>query len=254
MKLDLNLKRIFLIAKASIKSNEQDSLLGIGWTLIWPVASVAILYFAFRSRFDIAESDYLLYLLVGVVLVNYFISCTSTLIPVLQYQRGIILNSLATVQEIQCAHFVAISYKLFIELLLCICVSLVRSSFTLFDLSLLFIFVALFLFFTFNLCYCLSITYCYLRDIRYLWTLGSRMLLFVTPIFYQLEELSELGRLIISYGNPLTSFVLVIRGTLILEEPIPAWAVVYSLILVIFSIFLTQLVNQVFSRRAMENV
>jgi ABC-type polysaccharide/polyol phosphate export permease len=60
----------------------------------------------------------------------------------------------------------------------------------------------------------LSVLYCFARDVEHIWSIASRMLLFITPVFYAPEMLSVPARLAVRWLNPLTPHVLALRAAL----------------------------------------
>ena len=53
------------------------------------------------------------------------------------------------------------------------------------------------------------------RDTEHIWTLVTHLLMFVTPVFYGLDTLSAPARFVIYWLNPLTPFLVALRGALI---------------------------------------
>ena len=63
----------------NIKVRYQHSLLGVGWTVLSPLLTTAVLSIVFMTLFRQAAPDYPAYLLSGLLLWNFFVQTTSTM-------------------------------------------------------------------------------------------------------------------------------------------------------------------------------
>ena len=72
--------------------------------------------------------------------------------------------------------------------------------------------------------------HCFARDVEHIWSLVSRLLLFVTPVFYGLADLSPRARTLVAWLNPLTPFLVAVRAALI-DQAIPPLVYGYALLL-----------------------
>lgn len=70
---------VFLLALRNIKVRYQHSVLGVGWTVLSPLLTTAVLSIAFTTVFRQAAPDYPAYLLAGLLIWNFFIQTSSTI-------------------------------------------------------------------------------------------------------------------------------------------------------------------------------
>ena len=60
-----------------------------------------------------------------------------------------------------------------------------------------------------------AVVHSFARDIEHIWSLVTHLLMFVTPVFYGLDSLSAPARFVIYWLNPLTPFLVALRGLFI---------------------------------------
>jgi ABC-type polysaccharide/polyol phosphate export permease len=157
------------MTRAEFRLSDHNSILGVLWSLINPVLTLAVMYFIFRDRFGKTIHTYQLYLLIGISCVNFFIAATASLVKVFPDNRGFILNTTAPREIVILAKLFIHTYKFIIELALCLALSLYCGVFSsaglLAALPLLLSYIALVL--SFGLI--LSVSYCFVSDIGHIW-------------------------------------------------------------------------------------
>ena len=145
---------------------------------------------------------------IAIVCVNYVIQAAGTVMLALRQNREVVLNSPLHRECLLLAEFLYASVKLGLELSLCLLFSAGIDELSLLRLPLLFPAVLGLGAFVFGLGLGMSLLYCLFRDMQHFWTLGSRILFFVTPVFYPLSALSPQAAALLRAANPLTSFVI----------------------------------------------
>ena len=88
------------LIRTDIKVRDHNSILGALWSLIGPVALAIIMYLIFRMNIGSQIEAYPLYLLVGIVFVNYFITSTSYLLKVFHVNKSTVLETLVTDEHV----------------------------------------------------------------------------------------------------------------------------------------------------------
>ena len=200
------------MVRANIKASDYHSFLGGMWSLVGTSVMLAALYLVFSRRFGQGIRGYPLYLLTGIILVNFFITATSYLLKVLIFNRDIALNSTIPRENLVLATISINAWKLGIELAICTLLSLGYGFYS-WRSALLFLPVLLaFLALVLGVGLALSLFYCFARDVEHIWGIFSRLFLFITPVFYTLDSLSPAMRAAILYLNPLTPFLLAFRA------------------------------------------
>ena len=200
------------MVRANIKASDYHSFLGGLWSLIGTAVMLASFYYVFRKHFGQGIPGYPLYLLTGIIMVNFFITATSHLLKVLSYNRDIALNSTIPRENLVLATISINAWKFAIEMAICTAISMVYGFYT-WGSALLFIPVLLsFLALVLGVGLALSLSFCFARDVEHIWAIFSRLFLFVTPVFYTAGSLSPTMRLLMSYLNPLTPFLKAFRA------------------------------------------
>lgn len=200
------------MVRANIKASDYHSFLGGIWSLIGTAATLAALYFVFSRRFGQNIQGYPLYLLAGIIVVNFFITATSYLLRVLIFNRDLALNSTIPRENLVLATISINAWKLGIELAICTLLSLAYGLYSWLSALLFFPVLLAFLAMVLGVGLALSLLYCFARDVEHVWAIFSRLFLFVTPVFYTLDSLSPAMRPVIRYLNPLTPFLEAFRA------------------------------------------
>ena len=200
------------MVRANIKASDYHSLLGGLWSLLGTAAMLAALYLVFSRPFGRGLPGYPLYLLVGIVAVNFFITATSSLLKALIFNRDIALNSTIPRENLILATFSINAWKLAIELLICAGLGLAYGFFGVRSALLLLPVLAAFLALVLGVGLALALLYCFARDVEHVWAIVARLFLFVTPVFYARETLSPSMRTLITWANPLTPFLEAFRA------------------------------------------
>ena len=217
--------------RANIKASDYHSFLGGLWSLVGTTVMLVALYFVFSKHFGTGIRGYPLYLLVGIILVNFFITATSYLQKVLIYNRDIALNSTIPRENLMLATISINAWKLVIELMICTAVSL-GYGFYGWRSALLFLPVFLsFMALVLGIGLALSLFHCFARDVEHVWAFFSRLFLFATPVFYTVDSLSPTMRTLILYLNPLTPFLQAFRQIFLHGGALAAPLLVHCLLL-----------------------
>lgn len=192
------------LAKADFKLRNEGSYLGILWYLLNPLLTFALLMTVFSGNLGRDVPSYPLYMLLGIIMFNFFQQTTIQSAMVLQQSRGIVRSIRfpheALVVSIVLRNLVAHGFEI-----------VVFSAFLLFfNASLgglaVYVLIALFLsLFTMGVSLLLSALNIYFVDLSNIWTFASRLLWFATPIFYAAEMNESLS--LLNLFNPLYYFI-----------------------------------------------
>jgi ABC-type polysaccharide/polyol phosphate export permease len=219
------------LVRANIKASDYHSFLGGMWSLVGTTVMLATFYFIFNKHFGQKINGYPLYLLTGIILVNFFITATSHLLKVLIFNRDIALNSTIPRESLILATISINTWKLGIELAICTLISLAYGLYTWKSALLFFPILASFLALVLGTGLALSLFYCFARDVEHVWAIFSRLFLFATPVFYTVESLSPTMRSVILHLNPLTPFLTSFRAIFLHEGVIGAFVLGHCLFL-----------------------
>jgi ABC-type polysaccharide/polyol phosphate export permease len=202
------------LAWARLKVDDHDSILGILWSLLGPAALVVALYYALGRRFGAEIEAYPLYLLLGIVLVRFFVTATRYLISVFASSRDLLLNSTVCREAVVASSLTPHLCKLLVELLLCAGFSasygLLSWRSVLLAVPLLVGYVALVL----GIGLVLALVHSFARDVEHVWVTASPLLFLVTPVFYGPDSFAPPARELLYWLNPLIPFLLAFRDAL----------------------------------------
>ena len=209
--------RILLIelSRASLKVNDQDSLLGVTWNLLSPLAALVIFYVLFKTRFGAGVKNYPLHILLGVVLVNFFATAVRSLMVAFAVNRTLLLNAIVPRETLIAANLFTSVYKLLVELTACAILSMFYGQLSLSDVALAIPLLLSYVCMTLGFGLAAALAYSYARDVEHIWWLVSRLLFVATPVFYTLDSVSHRAQECLYWLNPLTPHLLALRSVLV---------------------------------------
>ena len=211
-----------------LRGRYRDSVLGSAWTLLQPLLMTGIYYFIFSFLFATSSiPNYALFVLVGIILFNFFSNVVSTgtssllanadIIRKVWFRREIIPMSVAL------ANALTTGILLILTLAACVwanpdalrTVWLVPIAFA--GLTAL----------VFGLATLLAVANVFFRDTAHFVGVILLPLFFLTPVFYSLSNFPVMPPdwvvMVMRYGNPLTPYLEMIRATG-LEGTVPGWS------------------------------
>ena len=219
------------LAKAEFKLRNEGSYLGILWYLLYPILTFILLLVVFSYNLGSNIQYYSLYLLIGIIMYNFFQQVTSSAILNIKDNR-LLIKSIKFPRESLVASvlFRNIFSHLFEFILLIIIFILFKASIN----SIIF-YLPIFFFYCIFIYGCSLIVaglYAYLSDIDYIWSFFTRLLFFATPIFYSVAGMKNI--LILNLFNPLYYFITITRD-ITLYGKFPELYLIYGVLF--FSIF-----------------
>ena len=183
LQLRKDITLLYQLTKANIKLQNENSILGILWYILGPLFLFSILLFVFRSRLGGDVEHYPLYLLLGIITWNFFITGSSRCMMVFSSNAALI-KSLPIKLEILLLS--AVLYTFFthiLELILFVAFMYWYAVEPMY-IPLFFIVLILGFLFTLGVGFFLSSLYVLFRDIQQIWSVITRAWWFATPIFY----------------------------------------------------------------------
>ena len=209
------------------KVKYKRSVLGIVWSLLYPVLMMAVMALVFSNmfKFKVEGVNYLVYLLSGLVIFNYFSEASTSAMSSIITNFSLI-NKVYIPKYIfplsKCL-FVGINFLLTLIPLLIIILFTgsgdTRCVINIYYLLIPYSFICMFLF-TVGMGFLLSAMTVFLRDILYIYGIIMTIWTYFTPIFYDISmlptNLQGLFKL-----NPLYQFITFVR-TIILYNEIPS--------------------------------
>lgn len=210
---------IFHLAILNLKIRFKNTYLGFLWAAIEPLLYFTVLYVVFTSIRETNE-NFAIYLITGIILFHIFARGTSGGLTSLVTNGGII-NSLTIKKEIfPVASTVAIGLLAFVDIGVFFGIMLFFQFVPTWTIILLPITLCLLLVLILGLSYILSIIIVYVRDIQILWGIFVHTLLFISPIFWRVDQVDGI-LLQIHQINPLGQ-IIEIAHLLVIDGQIPS--------------------------------
>ncbi len=229
-----NKKHIHLlgqIAYSQFKLKDQSTFFGFLWTFLHPLIMLTILFAFFNFRMGQEINHYGIYILIGLVQYMNFSVSTSASMRVLYSMRQLTSNTVFPKELLVFGSVVSNAIEFLISMLVCIVIAYFAGVNLLWSALLLPVVIVLQLMLILWVSLFLSCLYVFVRDIDHIYQVFLRVLLFITPIFYDFAFLGEGIAKRIALLNPLTHLVMFSRTLLIEGRVFPLGQVIsFSLI------------------------
>jgi len=196
---------IFHFALLNLKIRFRNTYLGFLWAVLEPLLHFIVLYIVFTA-IRIRDENFAIYLLTGIIVYSIFVRGTAGGLGSITSNAGI-LKSLRIEKE-----FFPIVATTAAGILAIFTVGVFFGLMPVFQfipqltIILLPIIIILTLFLILGLSYLLSIIHVFVRDIQIIWTIFSYSLLFISPIFWKLDNVDGI-LLQIQQINPLGQLI-----------------------------------------------
>lgn len=227
------------LAKGQFKERNEGSYLGILWYMLNPLFVFLVLLLVFSDRVGAGIPAYPLYLLLGIIIFNFFQAATFESTKVIKDNRGIVKSinfpreSLVGSIVLKTLFSHVIEIALLVVFLLFFRAPLIGILF--YPLLLIFFYI-----FIYGVSLILSTLAVYFVDLEYIWAFVSRLLWLGTPIFYAIGGQTRL--FYVSLFNPMYYFITVARDLVIYRRAPELWMVlgviIYSLLSLSFGLLL----------------
>jgi ABC-2 type transport system permease protein len=209
------------LVKTDFKLRYQGSFLGYIWSLLKPLAIFLILYIVFVKFLKIGDAvpHFGVYLLLGIVLWNYFVEVTVGGV-------GSIVNKGDLIRKINFPKYIIIlagSFSALINLFLNFIVIAFFMYLSKVDITSEVLWAPLLIFelfvFSLSIAFFLSAAFVRFRDITYIWEVAIQGAFYATPILYPLS-LIPISAAKILILNPMTQIIQDMRYVLISDQTI----------------------------------
>ncbi len=200
------------IAKANFKVKNEGSLLGILWYLLDPILFFVVILFVKGAISNSIIEKYPAYLFIGLILFNLFSSSTNSAIKSIQGNANLIKSTRINREVFVISNVIETIFEHFFELLILISI-LIFLKINLIGLIFYPIIFIFYIFFITGFSFILSVLGVYINDLKNIWPVITRILWFVTPIFYNIK-VEDYTMKIIGL-NPIYYFIETVREILI---------------------------------------
>jgi len=227
------------LAKAGFKLRNEGSYLGILWYLLNPLLMFLLLLLVFSDRLGGKIPSYPLYLLMGIIMFNFFQKATTeSTKTIIRDYRGIIKSINFPKESLIVSLVLKTFFSHLFEILLFIVLLAIFKG-NLIGLVFYPIILVFFSFFVLGCSLILSALTVYFLDLENIWFFVARLIWLGTPIFYDIGGQTRL--FYVNLFNPLYYFITITRD-LIIYMRIPKWWIIggalgYSLFALLVGIF-----------------
>jgi len=210
------------LVRTDFKLRYQGSVLGYAWSLLKPLFMFLVLYVVFAIVFKFGDDipNYPIYLLLGIVLWNFFMELT-------QQGLGSIVNRGGLIRKIAIPSWMitlAASIGAIINVALNMVVVLAISLFTGMDFlatsPLLLIYIIEIYVFAFGVSLILATLYVKYRDMSYIWDVVLQAGFYATPILYTISFIENLTIQKLMFMNPVAHAIQGARKVFVTNEAI----------------------------------
>lgn len=235
------------------KLRYKGSVLGYLWTLLRPLALFAVMYVVFIHflKFDFGVPHSQIYLLLGIVLWNYFVEVTLNGMTSI-VAKGDLMRKLSFPRYvIVVAGSISALINLVINLLVVLIFMLIDGvDIQWHALMIIPIIIELFLF-GLGMSFLLAALFVKLRDLNYVWELAVQAGFYATPIFYPMSLVlsnvsSKIGEILLM--NPMAQIIQDARFFLISDKTTTTWGfvtwpfsfvpLIIIIVVMVFSVYL----------------
>ncbi len=229
------------LALTDFKMRYQGSVLGFVWTLLKPLLQFLVLYMVFSVFIRLNVPNYQLYLLLGIMIWNYFSEGTNSGLYALLNKSNIIKKVYFPRIVVVFASSVHTLITLSLNLLIFLAFFLLSGKPIHLTALLLLVDLAVLYFLVLGISLCLSVIFLKFRDINQIWEVFLNAAFYLSPIIYPLEFIPAKYRFFL-FLNPMTGLIQYARLT-VLEGKIPNFSgVIYvvgsTIVILILGLFL----------------
>lgn len=201
-----------------LRTKYRRSFLGWTWSLLNPLATVALYSFVFGQLFGAVAptgepsglTQFSLYLLCGIIPWSFFSTVTNMSTGAILGNAGLVRKVAFPRQALVISQVLFMMVQATIELGLVALILLIAGSPLLPWLPMVLLLLILLAMFAAGIALAVSVLTVYFRDLPYLWTIIIQVWFFITPIVYNYDSvkdrLSGPAQALISW-NPMTGFI-----------------------------------------------
>ncbi len=220
-----------VLARLGFKRKTEGSYLGILWYLLNPLLMFLLLLRVFSDRLGGKIPLYPAYLLLGIIVFNFFRKATTESTRAIYEHRWVIRSVNFPRETLVCSVVLKAAFSHLFEIALFVAVLLlykISLAGVLFYPLILFFFCT----FVFGACLILSAVSVYFIDLQNIWAFVSRLIWLATPVFYAIGGQTKL--LFVNLFNPMYYFLTISRDVMIYGKVPELWmlagAAVHSLV------------------------
>lgn len=219
------------LVKRDFKKKYKRTILGMGWSVLSPLLMLLVMKIVFTQFFGRNMEHYTIYLFCGNLIFMYFNESTT------QGMTSLMGNA-SIFTKVNVPKYLFLFSKNVQALINFGLTSIVFFLFCIIDqiafkwsFLLLFYPISLLLLFNIGVGLILSALFVFFRDIQYLWSVFTQLLMYMSAIFYTVDRYSAFGQKLF-YINPVYGFISYVRKIVIDGVIPPAW---HHLLLILYT-------------------
>lgn len=207
------------LVSRDFKIKYKRSVLGMLWSFVNPLMIMLVQYFVFSTLFRADIENYVMYLLTGIVLLNFFSESTNISLYAITGNAGLITKVYVPKYIYPVSKVLSSGINLFISLLPMMLIGLATGIRITQAWIMIPYVLACLIVFCIGMGFLLSALMVFFRDMQFIWSVFSTVLTYLTPVFYPESILSEEMRKLLNI-NPMYHFICFFR-TIVLEGSYP---------------------------------
>lgn len=207
------------LTKRDFKNKYKRTMLGMLWSVISPFMTFLVLYFVFGYIFSRHDNQYVIYLLSGTLIFNFFTNAT-TAGMFSMYSNGEILSKVNVPKSLfvfssnsaATFNFLLTLIIYFIFMIFC------NVSFGLHLVLMVFPIICLVIF-NIGMSYVLSALFVFFRDMQYLYQIFTTLLMYMSAVFYYTDSFPDDLQFVFAI-NPVYHYIAYLRQ-LVIDASVP---------------------------------
>lgn len=216
-----------LFAQIEAKLRNEGSYLGIAWYILNPVLMFLLLLAVFSKKLGTGIAHYPAYLLLGIILFNFFQSSTIEASRILHKNRAFLraapFSSAALINSAILHTLISHIFEIAL-----FCILALTQNIPLLQICWYVVLLPFFYTFCFGIALLLASLTVYCVDLEHIWIFTARLLWFATPIFYTLED--QYGLHLFNLFNPLYYYITIARSVMIYNT-VPSGYLLFGMVL-----------------------
>ncbi|MNW42159.1 Teichoic acid translocation permease protein TagG [compost metagenome] len=188
------------------KTKYKRSVLGVLWSFLNPILTMVVQYIVFSTIFKSDINNFLVYLLIGIILFNFFLEAVNMGIMSIVDNSALITKVYIPKYIFPVSRVLSSTINLIISLIPLFIIIIVTKTRITWSFLLLPYSVICTIVFCIGINLILSSIMVFFRDTQFLWSVLSMLWMYCTPIFYPVSIIPE-KLLVIFKMNPLYNFI-----------------------------------------------
>lgn len=221
------------LVSREFKAKYKRSMLGVAWSFLNPLLTMAVQYIVFSTLFRSDVENYPLYLLTGIVLMNFFTESVSLGMTSITSNAALIKKVYMPKYIYPITRVIASSINFLLSLIPLLLVMVVTQAHFRPSLLLLVFDILCLQGFVMGMCLLLATAMTFFQDTQFLWSVISMLWFYLTPVFYPESIISQPLRFWFRL-NPMYQYITFARTCIIggvSPEPMAyLWCMMLSLV------------------------